>query len=86
MNHVDFLLGWDIESTGDRASLPTGLIHMETDFLFFCHIFLTLLKSHLVLCQMTSKALFMIFTEDPQCTKNSVLSFTIFECKILPYG
>ena len=41
MSHLDFLLGWDVETTGDRGRLPAGLVHMEANLLsFFCHLFL----------------------------------------------
>ena len=70
MNHLDFLLGWDVESTGGRGRLPAGLVHMEADFLPFFS--LSSAKTYLVLCQMLSKAPVVIFIEHPQCTKHNV--------------
>ena len=67
VNHIGFLLGWDIESMGDRGRLPAGFflwkqISSSSATFFFIH-----LKVQLVL------SLFVIFIEHPQCAKHNVL-------------
>ena len=78
VNHIDFLLGWDIESMGDRGRLPAGLFlwkqisSSSSATFFFIH-----LKAQLVLC------LFVIFVEHPRFAKHNVLRL-YYEWKILP--
>ena len=68
MNHIDFLLGWDIESMGNRGRLPEGLFlwkqisSSSSATFFFIH-----LKAQLVL------SLFVIFVEHSWCAKHNVL-------------
>ena len=68
MNHIDFLLGWDIESMGNRGRLPEGLFlwkqisSSSSATFFFIH-----LKAQLVL------SLFVIFVEHPWGAKHNVL-------------
>ena len=82
VNRIDFLLGWDIESMGDRGRLPAGLflwkqISSSSSATFsFIH-----LKAQLVL------SLLVIFVEHPWCSKHNVLrlyyvSVKNFTCRL----
>ena len=78
MNHIDFLLGWDIESMGDRGRLPAGLFLWKKISSSSSATFLFIhLKAQLVLC------LFVIFVEHPRFAKHNVLRL-YYEWKILP--
>ena len=59
VNQVDFLLGWDIESTGDRGRLPAGLFIWKQISYSSATFFHINLKAQLVL------SLVVTFTEHP---------------------
>ena len=77
VNHIDFLLGWDIETMGDRGRMPEGLFlwkqisSSSSSTFFFIH-----LKAQLVL------SLFVIFVEHPRGVQHNVLRLC-YEWKML---
>ena len=68
VNHIGFLLGWDIESMGDRGRLPAGFfLWKQISSSSSATFFVIHLKAQLVL------SLLVIFVEHPWCAKHNVL-------------